>query len=389
MTRHLFFRIFLIAAILFIFSAGVSIVSAEEPVRIGVGLSFSGKYREPSHMIARGYELWARNVNKKGGLLGRPVELIVLDDHSEETRTREIYEHLLMQEEVDLLLSPYSTPLTLIASEIAEQYGKVIIASGASSSRIWERGYQYIFGVYSLADRYFIGYLDLIARQGIRKVSMIFEDSPFNRDAAFGAREWAAKMGVEVQNFIPYAPGKKTIAGILDEELFSEDEALIICSYPDEGYSFLSEIEQWTFRPAAIAMTITPIHPLFAHRAGPIAQGMFAPTQWEPMERIPFPGTQEFIEEFRVLAHTDPSYHAGSAYASCQVLEKAVTDTGSIDNNILREYIMKMDTVTVIGRFKVNNQGMQIGHNPLLIQWQNGHKEIVYPRSMSTAKPVF
>lgn len=374
---------------LIFFCIAIPGVPAEEPVRIGASLSFSGVYREPSHMIMKGYRLWEKNINERGGLLGRPVELIILDDQSDEEKLRENYRRLLNEEEVDLVLAPYSSPLTLAASEITEKAGYVMVASGAASSAIWDRGYKYIFNVYAQADRFFIGYLDLIARQGIRRVAVFFEDNPFNRAAAAGAREWAAKMGVELTAYTGYVPGERTPARIVEDADLTREEAVIVCTYPDEGYAFLSAIRKARVQPAAIAMTITPSHPLFAHRAGPLAQGVFAPSQWEPMERIPYPGTRDFIDEFRIFAHMDPSYHASSAYASCQVIELAVTETGTLDNKMLRDYIVSMDTATIIGRFKVNQKGEQVGHNPILIQWQNGKKEIVYPSNMRTSDPVF
>jgi branched-chain amino acid transport system substrate-binding protein len=111
-------------------------IPAEEPVRIEASLSFSGVYREPSHMIMKGYRLWEKNINERGGLLGRPVELIILDDQSDEEKLRENYRRLLDDEKVDLVLAPYSSPLTLAASEITEEAGYVMVASGAASSAI-------------------------------------------------------------------------------------------------------------------------------------------------------------------------------------------------------------------------------------------------------------
>jgi branched-chain amino acid transport system substrate-binding protein len=136
-------------------------------------------------------------------------------------------------------------------------------------------------------------------------------------------------------------------------------------------------------------MSIASIHPDFYRKAGPIAERIFGPSQWEPDERIPYPGTTQFIQAFQTAYRKMPSYHAGSAYASCQILEQAVDDLHDIDHERIRDYISALDTVTVIGRFKVDPTGRQIGHNPILVQWQGGHKEIVYPTKMQTAPPHF
>ena len=119
-----------------------------------------------------------------------------------------------------------------------------------------------------------------------------------------------------------------------------------------------------------------------------MADKVFGPSQWEPRERIPFPGTQQFVTAFKRFTNRSPSYHAGSAYAACQLYEDAIRKTQSFDNQKIRDYIASLDTVTVIGRFKVDSNGKQIGHNPIIIQWQKGKKEIVWPSKMQTAPPI-
>ncbi len=143
------------------------------------------------------------------------------------------------------------------------------------------------------------------------------------------------------------------------------------------------------YRPKAIAFTIVPIHPEFNTKVGPFSEGIFGPSQWEPDERIPFPGTKRFINDFYDFTGGMPSYHATSAYSACQILERSINHLGVIDHKKIRDYISAFDTVTIMGRFKVDPSGRQVGHNPILIQWQNGKKEIVYPTKMMTSKSLF
>ena len=134
-------------------------------------------------------------------------------------------------------------------------------------------------------------------------------------------------------------------------------------------------------------MAITPSYPDFARRAGDTAEGVFGTSQWEPVSRMPFPGSREFIEKFQAATGQLPQYHAASAYAAGELLAKAVTAVGSLDQKKVRDFIHSLDNVTIIGRFKVDHTGLQIGHNPLIIQWQQGKKEIVYPATMQSAPP--
>ncbi|WP_319405032.1 amino acid ABC transporter substrate-binding protein [uncultured Desulfosarcina sp.] len=360
-----------------------------KPIRIGATVSLSGNFSEPSAMVRDGYRLWEKQVNQHGGLIGRPVELVVYDDRSDPETVYDLYQRLIHQDRVDLVLSPYGTPLTLQASQVSEASQMIMLACAASGKAIWNRVYRYVFGMYALADRYFIGMLDLMARQGHDTVSIIYEDSPFNIDVANGAEKWARRFGIAVALKESFAPGQGQLGGLLQDAIEKNAAGLILSAYPPEGYRMLELMQAAGWRPRAIGMTIAPIHPDFYLKAGPIAEGIFGPSQWEPDERIPFPGTTKFIRDFQAAYHKLPSYHAGSAYAGCQILERAITELNEINQDRIRDYISSLDTVTVIGRFKVDHQGRQVGHNPILVQWQDGKKEIVYPTKMQTAQPRF
>jgi branched-chain amino acid transport system substrate-binding protein len=363
--------------------------SESKPILIGATVSLEGKYSEPSFMIRNAFRLWEQEVNLRGGLLGRPVKLILYDDKSQKKRVRQLYKKLIMEEKVDLVFSPYGTPLTLVASEVSEQHKMVMLACAASGEQIWERQYKYVFGVYALAKRYFIGLLDLMAREGFEKVAILYEDSPFHKDVAEGTAFWAKRFGIEVTLKKPFVNATSEFPKLLEKAIDVNVDGLIFSAYSQECYQFLDLMKKTKYRPKVLGMTIAPIHPDFFKKAGKIAEGIFGPSQWEPDERIPFPGTKKFIEGFVGYAKKVPSYHAGSAYAASQIFERAITQIKSLNHNKIREYIRAMDTVTVIGRFKVDHKGKQIGHNPIMIQWQKGEKEIVYPTKMQTASARF
>ena len=380
----------IIITVLCLYLIPVSVQSAEtRPVRIGATVSLEGKYKEPSAMIQGGYKLWESQVNQRGGLLGRPVELILYDDKSDEKLVRQLYEKLIKEDKVDLVLSPYGTPLTLVASEVSEKHGYVMIASGASGEKIWQRGYKNVFGMYATANRYFIGLLDLMARNGLKSVAVLYENSSFNIDVAAGVESWAKRFGLKVAFSKGYKTGKTDLMGLLSEARAVNPDGILLSAYPADGYLLLNLMEEAKYRPKVVGITIAPSYPEFNRQAGNMAEGVFGPSQWEPDERIPFPGTKKFIIDYKAFTDIIPSYHAGSAYASCEIIEKAITHNKSFDQKKIRDFISSYDTVTVIGRFKVDPSGKQIGHNPILIQWQNGEKQIVYPTTMQTAPPKF
>ena len=361
----------------------------QAPILIGATISITGKYQEPSRMIQEAFHLWELEVNHNGGILGRQVKLILYDDKSQVELVRRYYKQLIEEDKVDLVFSPYGTPLTLAASEVIEQHKFAMLACAAAGRSIWQRGYHYVFGVYATADRMFIGLLDMMASKGYKSLSVIYDEtSSFNLDVLSGVEEWAKRFKIKIHYKKGYQNGPKDLPGIVAELKKVDANGLILSAYPPDCYELLRVLDENKYKPKALGLTIAPIHPDFQMKAGSIADHVFGSSQWEPDERIPFPGTKRFISAFKKFTGHMPSYHAGSAYAACQIYEHAIIQTKSLNNEKIRNYIAALDTVTVIGRFKVDPTGKQIGHNTFMIQWQKGNKEIVWPKKMQTAKPI-
>ena len=389
MVRIYFKSIFILVFVCIYLMPSTVFGSESKPILIGATVSLEGKYIGPSFMIQNGFRVWEKEVNQRGGLLGRPVKLILYDDKSKKGLVRDFYEKLITEDNVDLVFSPYSTTLTLVASEVSERHKFVMLASGASGESIWERGYRYIFGFYAPAGRYFIGFLDLIARNGFESLAILHETTSFNVHAARGAQEWAKRFGLKVSLIKDYKSGKVELPGLLKEVKDADPDVLILCAYPADCFELLRLMNESKYQPKALGLTIAPALPDFYKRAGNMSEGVFGPSQWEPDERIPFPGTKKFIKSFMAFAKKLPSYHGGAGYATCQILERAINHCQSLNHEKIRDFILALDTVTVAGRFKVDHKGKQIGHNPIIIQWQNGKKEIVYPTKMQTSSPRF
>lgn len=387
LTLHKKVSILLVFVLFAILHSSVSY--GAKPIRLGATISSEGKYAKLSYMVKHGYEVWVRDINKRGGLLGRKVQLITYDDKSDKKLVGPLYEKLIVEDKVDLVLSPYSSTLTMEAAEVAEKYGYVLLAATASSIEIWERGFKNIFGVYSTADRYFIGFLDLAARERMKNVGIIYSNTTFNISAAEGSRKWASLFGLKVPFFEMYNDYQKDLPEIVKMLQNQKVENLLFCGYPSEGYLFLELLQKYNIQSSGLALTIIPALPDFYSIVGNFAEGIFGPSQWEADNRLPFPGVSDFIQNFTALTGKKPSYQACSSYSACQIFEKAIKQAGVINHTEIRNFVTNLDTITIMGRFKVDIDGRQIGHNPIIIQWQNGKKEIVYPTKMRTALGKF
>ncbi|MBA4357938.1 MAG: hypothetical protein C0405_09465 [Desulfovibrio sp.] len=359
------------------------------PIVVGGTLSLQGKYQAPASNMLPALELWAEEVNRAGGLLGRPVKLVVRDDQSSRDLVRAHYRALLEEERADLLFGPYGSDLNLAALEVTEPRGRLLAGLAASGDELWEKGFRLFFGVYAPASRYFIGFMDLAARQGLKTVGIIHEQSSFPNAAAKGAREWAMRFGLKVSFMEGFADSARELPGLLARAKQESVEALALAVYYPDSLLTIKELERMAWRPQALAMSTGPAAPDFYLQAGAMAENVFGPTQWEPVLRIPLPGMAKFIEDYARRAGQAPSYHATSAYAGMGILAQAVAATGSLEQEGLRRHIWGLDALTVMGRFKLDPSGKQAGHTPFLIQWQTGKKEIVYPPRLHTAPPRF
>ena len=142
--------------------------------------------------------MWVDEVNGRGGLLGHKINLVLLDDKSDTQTAVKLYEKLITEDKVDVLLAPYSSAITEAVANVNERYKMPFVAYGASSSTIWEKGRKYIFSIVAVAEDYQKGSLHLAKQIGVNKIAIIGEDSLFPRQAGIGAKQWADKLGLQV-----------------------------------------------------------------------------------------------------------------------------------------------------------------------------------------------
>lgn len=359
---------------------------AANPLRIGLALGLTGKYAEMSEMQRKGFELWQKEVNSKGGLLGRYIQLIIYDDRSEPERAKELYERLIEKDKVDLIFAPYSSEITEVVAPIAERHGYPMIVSGASADRIWQKGYKYIFGLYTSASRYTEGFLELLVMKGLNDLAIVFAEDSFSIGLAEGTRKRAERLGLMVKFFEGFKKGEKNLDAIANMARASGARVLIVCGHLDESINMKLSLKRIGWRPIYFA-SVGPATERYQEILGPDSDLTFSSSQWEHSPS--FTHCRDFYESFIRTYGIRPSYHAATAYAAGQLIEEASKRTRSIDRGKLRHILSVMEATTIIGRYKVDSTGMQIRHHNFIIQWQNGKKEIVWPESVRTAEPIF
>jgi len=361
--------------------------AAEEPVRIGVSLGLSGRFSVMSDALKKGFRMWEAHVSQKGGMMGRPVQVLIKNDFGEPERARKIYRTLLEEDKVDFLFAPYSSLITEAVLPIAEEHRVPILIAGAAADRLWEQGFRYAVGVYTPASTFTAGFLELLVWQGIDRIAVVSADDSFSMDLAEGARTWAKRFGLQVALFKVFPKGTEDLRPMALLARAQGVKALLTCGHMNEAVRMCRALAHTGWRPDACYASVGPALPAFYERCGPDAEGTFGTSLWEP--RADFPGARAFERDFISTYGESPGYHAGLAYAAGQVLEEAVREAGGWDREGVRSALFQLDTMTIIGRFGVDSTGKQVRQQTFIIQWQNGRKELVWPDELRTSAPRF
>ncbi|HEV8306073.1 MAG TPA: amino acid ABC transporter substrate-binding protein [Methylomirabilota bacterium] len=383
---------FLLAALLTLAGVilGVGLVPsvAQDPIRIGASLSLTGTYAALGQNQQRGYQLCAKHVNDKGGVLGRRIEFVFYDDQSQPATGVRLYERLITQDGVDLVLGPYSSAITEAVANVNEKYKKPMVAPMASTTSIFKKGRKFIFMVQSPAEVYLEGLIDLAARNGLRTVALINEDTLFPKASIQGAIELAKKKGLQVVFVEAYPKGHTDFSAILTKIRAANPDVLGAATYFDDAVAITRQMKELNVNPKMYEVTVGGDLPKFYELLGKNAEYVYGATQWEP--ELPYPGTKDFVEAYRKeFPGADLSYHSAGGYAGCQVLVEGVRRARSLDGEKIRGEILKLNLNTVYGAFRVDDDGFQVAHKMVMFQWQDGKKVIVWPEDLAAGKARF
>lgn len=355
--------------------------AAEDPIKVGVTVSLSGVYSEPGEAALQGIRMWVGDVNTRGALLGRKVELVHYDDRSDGERSGELYERLITQDQVDLLIGPYSSELTLVASSVAERHDFPMVAAGAASSAIWQRGFSNIFQTDAGAIIYMNLALRFAESNGLDHVALVHAESAFTNEVVVGAREQAAALGLSIVFDESYSQDTTDFTALIERMREARPEVVLGGTYLDDSVALVREMKRVGLSPQLIAFTVGPALEEFGQALGPDAEGVMGSVAW--MRGASLPMAQDFSYRYKRQFGRNAGAHVVYGYAAGQVLEAAVRLAGSLDRDAIREQLGKLKFRSLLGRYTVDEQGMQVGKSIYLMQWQDGRRRLVLPEKYS------
>ena len=371
--------------------AGGLPAEAQGPIRIGASLSLTGTYAKLGRNQHEGYKLCVKDLNAKGGLLGRKVELVVYDDQSTPATAVRLYEKLITEDKVEGVMGPYSSPVTEASVNVTEKYRKVMVAPLAATTSIFKRPpdkkRSYVFMVISPAEEYLEGLIDTAAKRGLKTVAIVNEDTLFSKAAASGAVELAKKRGMQVVFQEAYPKGNTDFSALLTKVKALTPDVLAAATYFDDAVALTRQMRELDVNPKAYGVTVGGDLPEFYDTLKTNAEYVYGATQWEPV--LPYPNNTEFFEAYKKEFGHEPSYHSAAGYAGCLIYAEAVKRAGTLDADRVREQLLKLEMRTIFGEYKVDADGFQVAHKIVTFQWQEGRKVVVWPDELALAKPRF
>jgi ABC-type branched-subunit amino acid transport system substrate-binding protein len=388
----------------------------EVTLTIGFTASQTGRYETSSGRQVSGLNLWMDQANSAGGVTlsdGTVVmfDSVFYDDESNADRVQELYTRLATEDNADLLISPYSSGLTAAASVIAEQYGKVMITTGAASDANYTQGYTQVFQIYTPASRYLTGAVDLLQAEdpSMTQVAFIYENDKFSTDVVTAAKDYAESLGYEVVLYEGYDTETADFGPFINKIEESGAEAIMGGGHFQDGSTFARQLYEKGTDIPFIALLVAPPEPDFAD-LGDAALGVVGPSQWEPLAAFTEASASEagldwfgdpsdaFVSSYQAAYDEEPSYHSAGGYAAGLILQKAIIEADSIDPADIKAALDGLDVLTFYGRVKFDTSaeahGLQIGHSMVYIQWQTDEggsllKQVVWPAEGATAETLF
>ena len=374
-----------------------SSLSNQLPIRIGYSASLTGAFSEDGRALQQGFELWRDIVNSKNGLLGRPVQLIGLDDNSDVNKVKANYQRLINQYHVDLLLGPYSSLLTIPAAVIAHNAHKVLFAPTGNAQGMFAKHFGNVFVVLPPSIEYLnaFSFFILSLPKSIRPhtVAYVSVDSPFATPQVEAAKKLIGDNLQSVYAPPPY-PANSDVTPVAQQIARSHADVVILgTSGLKDSISFIKAFKKLHFNPKAIVETSGPDEgAAFLKAVGANnAEGVFAPNAGWYAGDVSYQSdefTQAYLAKYGGSLQ-DISSTTAKAFGATQILEQAVDQANALDDPTLTQVLHAGTFNTIQGPVRFNTDGANTIGVPNLFQWRQGKFLLVYPFNNAQLNPQY
>ena len=365
--------------------------SGSGPLKIGMSLPLTGSQADVAKSGYQGYKLWAAQVNAAGGLLGRQVQLDVLDDGFDPNQTGTDYTRLISQDKVDLLLGTFSSLLNAPASAIAARQRMLYVEPSGGSASLFTRGFTNLFFAQpgttaSLPDLFVQWFGSLPAAQRPTTAAYLTQDDPSASPAIAVFKTKLQALGVTKVYDQTYDPSTTNFDAIAAAVAHAKPQMIIDGAVSSDGAQFVRSLEKLNFSPKIIYQTNSPADDTYPGAVGtPNTEGVFTTETWSP--KASYAGNADFVAAYTKMFGAAPTEDAANSYTAGQVLAAAVKAVGRIDQTALADWLHTHAVNTIVGPLKWDATGDPVGSG-LLAQWQGGTLQVVAPKPAATSTTI-
>ena len=366
------------------------------PLVIGASISLTGDFADSGKAVQRGYDLWAQEVNAKGGVLGRQVQMKLVDDASSPTQVVSNYQNLVNRDKVDLVFGPFSSLLTVPASQVAKRYAYSFLEPAGGGPKVFAQNLDNLFfvqpaPVVKSGDVFADWVLSLPADQQPKTAAYTELDDPFASPIAENIRARFEAAGIKTVYKEVYPAETQDFSAIMSKVVAANPDVLVGGTQNEDAYAQVKTLVQLKFSPKFMFLSNGANSPLeFPSKVGAQnTQGIMSAGDW-------FPGSTAFgsdafaaayIKTYGGSADTIDNSSA-EAFACGQLIEAVATKTGKIDNATIISSLHQGTWPTLLGDLSWGPNGAPSGSFNL-IQWQGGKLVPVFPAAIAKAAPIY
>ncbi len=362
--------------------------AAQEPVKIGYAISKTGQFAPAAASQINTYELWAAELEAQGGLnVGgeiRPVEWVVYDDQSDFGKAPSIYEKLITDDKVDLLLAPWGTPFHFAIAGVLERYQFPVVGNSAASVGLREvKPGNIWFPTAAIPDQIAMELVAMLQAEGTKTVAINTLQLPFSQEIKQFLMPALEETDIEVVVNEEYAPGTKDMTATLTAIKQAGPDAVLSLSYPPDSILYMNQAREIGIDAPFQLVLIGPTAAFFGQMFGGNLEGIVTVGHWSPVNEE-WTKAQPFFDAYKAHTGEAPDYlDSALAYMSVEILQQAVAEVG-LDKDKLRGYIADTTFDTING--PVDFDGVQNVTTPtMFLQFQDGEAQIVWPEDTATA----
>jgi branched-chain amino acid transport system substrate-binding protein len=378
-----------IAAFAIALGAPFSAASAEDVIKIGAPLPITGPLAPEAIKQQQGYDLWAEQANKAGGVSvnGKKykVEIVYTDYQSNTPRAVQATEQLITQNNVNYLFAAFGSGAAKAASTVSEKYKIPTLAATASSAQVYDQGYKYLFGTFTPNDTLTIPLTKIIKEKmaDVKKIAILARNDLFPLAIAQEMEKSAKANGFEVVYFEKYAIGTLDHSAALSAMKGLGPQWIFVTGYTNDLLQIRKQMVDQEMKAPVVSMIAGPAYQEFIDTLGKSAENVTSAAWWHPAEQYQgkdiFGSTANFVKLFKEKYKTEPDYGQASAALCGALFQMAVEKAGSIDREKVRDALASLDVTTFFGPVKFGPNGQINSLAPPVFQIQNGKPVVLFP----------